>query len=44
LWNKTVHTGREVTENKSDIIIKNEKEEECILIELAIPTQGNVVQ
>jgi len=25
LWNKTVHTDREVTANRSDIIIKNKK-------------------
>jgi hypothetical protein len=44
LWNQTVNTEREVTENRPDIIIKNEKEEVCILIDVAIPTQRNIVQ
>jgi len=26
LWNQAVHTGREVTANRPDIIIKNKKE------------------
>ena len=44
LWNQTVHTEREVTENRSDIIIKNEKEEACILIDVAILAERNIVQ
>jgi len=27
LWNQAAHTDREVTENRSDIIIKNKKRE-----------------
>ena len=38
------HTDREVTENRPDIIIKNKKEKTCILIDVAIPTDKNVVQ
>jgi len=44
LWNQAVHTGREVTENKPDIIIKNKKEETCRLIDVAIPAERNIVQ
>jgi hypothetical protein len=36
LWNQAVHTDREVTANRSDIIIKNKKEKTCILIDVAI--------
>ena len=38
LWNQAVHTDR------SDIIIKNKKEETCILIDVAIPADRNVVR
>ena len=44
LWNQAVHTDREVTANRPDIIIKNKKEETCTLIDVAIPTDRNVVQ
>ena len=37
LWNQAVHTDREVTENRPDIIIKNKKEETCTFIDVAIP-------
>ena len=42
LWNQAVHTDREVTANRSDIIIKNKKEETCTLIDVAIPTDRNL--
>ena len=44
LWNQAVHTDREVTANKPDIIIKNKKEKTCTLIDVAIPADRNVVQ
>ena len=44
LWNQAVHRDREVTANKPDIIIKNKKEKTCTLIDMAIPTDRNVVQ
>jgi len=44
LWDQTVHTDREVTGNKSDIIIKNHKEKTYTLIDVAIPADRNVVQ
>jgi len=34
----------EVTGNGSDIITKNKKQETCVLIEVAIPAQRNVVK
>ena len=43
LWNQAVHTDREVTTNRPDII-KNKKEKTCILIDVAIPVDRNVVQ
>jgi len=44
LWNQAVHTDREVTANRPDIIIKNEKEKTCTLIDVAIPADRDVVQ
>ena len=35
---------REVTANRQDIIIKNKKEKTCVLIDVAIPADRNVVQ
>ena len=37
MWNQAVHTDREVTANRPDIIIKNNKEKICTLIDVAIP-------
>ena len=36
LWKQAVHTDREVTANRPDIIIKNKKEKTCTLIDVAI--------
>ena len=44
LWNQAVHTDREVTANRPDIIIKNKKEKTCTLIDVAIPADRNVFQ
>ena len=44
LWNQAIHTDREVTANKSDIIIKNKKEKTCTQIDVAVPADKNVVQ
>ena len=44
LWNQAVHTDREVTANRADIIIKNKKGKTCTLINVAIPADRNVVQ
>jgi len=44
LWNQAVHTDREVTVNRPDIIIKNKKEKTCTLIDVAIPADRNAVQ
>ena len=44
LWNQAVHTDREVTANRPYIKIKNKKEKTCVLIDVAIPADRNVVQ
>ena len=37
LWIQAIHTDREVTANRPNIIIKNNKEKTCTLIDVAIP-------
>jgi len=44
LWNQAVHTDRQVTANRPDIITKNKKGKTCTLIDVAIPADRNVVQ
>jgi len=44
LWNQAVHTDRNVTANRPDIIIINKKEKTCTPIDVAIPADRNVVQ
>jgi hypothetical protein len=43
-WNQAIHTDREVTANRPDIIIKNKKEKTCTPVDVAIPADRNVVQ
>ena len=44
LWNRAVHTHREVTENRTYIIIKNKNENTCIMTDVAITVDRNVEQ
>jgi hypothetical protein len=44
LWNEGVHTDREVTANRSHIIIKNKKDKTCTLIDMSIPADRNATQ
>jgi hypothetical protein len=44
LWNQGVQTDREVLGNKPDVIIKNKKDKICLLIDVAIPSDRNVIQ
>jgi hypothetical protein len=39
-----IHTDREVTANRPDTIIKNKKEKQCILTDVAVPADRNVMQ
>jgi hypothetical protein len=44
LWNQGVQTDREVLANRPDIIIKNMKDTIFLLIDVAIPSDRNVIQ
>jgi hypothetical protein len=43
LWIQGIQTDREVLANRPDIIIKN-KDKTCLLIDVAIPSDKNVIQ
>jgi hypothetical protein len=43
-WNEAVHTDREVTANRPDVMVKNKEEKSCTPIYVAIPADRNVVQ
>jgi len=42
LWNQALHTDREVTPNRPDVIFKNQKVKMCIQMDVAIPADRNV--
>jgi hypothetical protein len=44
LWIQGVQTDREVLANTPDIIIKNKKDKISLLIDVAIPSDRNVIQ
>jgi hypothetical protein len=44
LWNQGVQTDREVLANRSEIIVKNVKDRICLLIDVAIPSDRNVIR
>ena len=44
LWNQGVHKETEVTASRSDVIIKNIKEEKRILMYVATPAERKVTQ
>jgi hypothetical protein len=44
LWNQQVQTDRTIYNNKPDIIIRNNKKTTCMLIDVAISGDGNVIK
>jgi hypothetical protein len=44
LWNQRIQTDREVMANRPDIIINNKKDKICLLIDVAIPSDRNVIE
>jgi hypothetical protein len=44
LWNQGIQTDGEVLANRLDIIIKNIKDKIRLLIDVAIPSDRNVIQ
>ena len=44
LWNQQVQTDRTVTNNKPDIVTCDNKQGTCMLIDVAIPADRNVIK
>jgi hypothetical protein len=44
LWNQGIQTDREAVANRLDIIIKNMKDNICLLTDVAIPLNRNVIE
>jgi len=44
LWNQQVQTDRTIPNNKPDIIIRDNEKETCMLIDVAIPGDRNVIK
>ena len=42
LWDFPVNTDRTIQANRPDIIIKDKKKKECILIDMSVPTDKNI--
>ena len=41
LYDMPIHTDREISANRPDIVIKNNRDKKCALIDVAIPTDKN---
>jgi hypothetical protein len=44
LWNQGIQTDREVLANRPNIIVKNKKDKTCLLIDVEIPSDKNIIQ
>ena len=41
LWDMPIQTDREIKANRPDIVIKDQQEKSCLLIDMSIPTEKN---
>ena len=41
LWDMPIHTGRTITANRPDIVLKNKKDKTCLLIDMTISLDTN---
>ena len=44
LWNQQIRTDRTIANNKPDIIIRDNEKRTCILIDVAISADSNVIK
>lgn len=44
IWDTQVQTDRAITANKPDIVVQNKKQKTCIIIDVAIPSDYNIIQ
>lgn len=43
IYNQPVHTDREIRANRPDIIVKNYRTKECLLIDVTVPNDNNLI-
>ena len=41
LYDMPIHTDKEISANRPDIVIKNNRDKKCALIDVAIPSDKN---
>ena len=41
LYDMPIHTDREISANRPDIVLKNNRDKKCALIDVAIPSDKN---
>jgi len=41
LWDMPIDTDRTMATNRSDIVLKNEKDKTCLLIDITVPFDAN---
>ena len=44
MWDKTILTDRTILANRSDLIILNGKDQNCLIVDVAIPDDVNVLK
>ena len=42
LWDMPIHTDKEIKANRPDIIVKGKSKKQCILIDMAVPSERNI--
>ena len=42
MWNKTILTNRTIPANRPDLIILNKNEQNCLIVDVAVPDDVNV--
>ncbi|XP_028517939.1 uncharacterized protein LOC110248967 [Exaiptasia diaphana] len=42
LWDMGIHTDREITANRPDIVVKDKENKTCLLIDMSVPTDKNI--
>ena len=42
LWDMPIHTDKEIKANRPNIIVKGTSKKQCILIDMAVPSERNI--
>ncbi|KAL1462310.1 hypothetical protein WDU94_014153 [Cyamophila willieti] len=44
MWDTQIHTDRKILANKPDLVVKDKKKKQCLLIDVAVPSDYNITQ